>query len=203
MQISVRLLCLVIVGTILISSCEETVYTPKPRGFPKVVYPEKRYQQFKEGYCDFTFEYPTYANVEQDQSFFEEQPIHPCWFDLYVPDFDSRIYFSYIPIDVATPFDKLREDAFRLTDFHNKKATYIDEFPINKPNGVKGMLFKVDGPVGSPMQFFLTDSLNEKHFLRGALYFNTQARPDSLAPVLDFMEKDVEKLLETFEWKEG
>ena len=87
-------------------------------------------------------------------------------------------------------------------NFQNQKATFIDEFPIKKQNGVNGMLFKVEGPAASPLQFFLTDSLGQKHFLRGALYFNTQARPDSLAPVLDFVKRDVEKMLETFEWTE-
>ena len=182
------------------AACEEPVYNPKPRGFPKVIYPEKVYQPFTEGYCSFTFEYPTYAVVEQDESFFDEKPLNPCWFDLHIPNFDSRIYFSYIPIDKNTTFEKLKADAFKMTDWHNKKATYIDEFPIQKSNGVKGMLFKVDGPAASPIQFFLTDSLGEKHFLRGALYFNTQARPDSLAPILDFVKKDVEKMLDTFEW---
>ena len=84
---------------------------------------------------------------------------------------------------------------------HNKKATFIDDVPIQKPNNVKGMLFRVEGPVASQLQFFLTDSLEQKHFFRGSLYFNTQARPDSLAPVFDFVRKDLEKMLETFEWK--
>jgi len=197
-----RFFLLFITIILLAIACDEPVYTPKPRGYPKVIYPEKNYRAFTEGYCDFTFEYPSYANVEQDKSFFNEKPIHPCWFDLHIPNFDSKIYFSYIPINTENSFDKLRKDAFQMTDFHNKRATYIDEFPIAKPNGVKGILFKVGGPVGSPLQFFLTDSLGEKHFLRGALYFNTQARPDSLAPIYDFMQQDVEKLIETFEWME-
>lgn len=184
----------------LLVACDDPVYNPKPRGFPKVVYPEKAYQPFMEDYCDFTFEYPKYAVVEQDESFFNEKPLHPCWFDLYIPDFDSRIYCSYVPIDKNTTFEKLKTDAFKMTDWHNKKATYIDEFPIKKDNGVRGILFKVDGPAASPIQFFLTDSLAEKHFLRGALYFNTQSRTDSLAPVVNFVEKDIERLLETFSW---
>jgi gliding motility-associated lipoprotein GldD len=195
-----RLSILFLMITFLFTACEEPVYNPKPRGFPKVVYPERAYQPFIENYCDFTFFYPKYAVVEQDLTFFNEKPAHACWFDLYIPNFDSRIYCRYIPIDKENSFEKLKEDAFKMTDWHNKKATYIDEFPIQKKNGVKGMLFKVDGPAASPLQFFLTDSLNEKHFLRGALYFNTQARPDSLAPVLDFVKKDVEKMLDTFEW---
>jgi hypothetical protein len=50
------------------------------------------------------------------------------------------------------------------------------------------------------MQFFLTDTT--RHFFRGALYFNTQARPDSLAPVTAFLKEDIAVMINSFEWKE-
>ena len=196
-----RFLLFIFIIIVTANACEDPIYTPKPRAYPKVVYPEKAYQAFTEGYCDFTFEYPRYAIIEQDKDFFDEAPLHPCWFNVYMPDFEGRIYCSYIPVTDEKPFDELKRDAFNMTDWHTKRATYIDEFPINKPNGVKGMLFKVDGPAASPVQFFLTDSLNQTHFLRGALYFDTKIQPDSLAPIYDFVTKDVEHLLQTFEWK--
>ncbi len=188
--------------TLFFTACEEPLFTPKPRGYPRVIYPEKAYQPFTENYCDFTFEFPKYAEIQQDTTFFDEKPAHPCWFNIVVPAFDCQIYCSYAPITKENPADKLKTDAFKMTDWHNKKATYIGEKPfINRANNVKGMLFEVDGPVASKYQFFMTDTLEQKHFFRGALYFHTQARPDSLAPVYDFMLEDVGKMLETFEWK--
>ena len=75
------------------SSCgEEEVYTPKRRAFPKVVYPERNYSKLDINYCNFTFEYPNYARVEQDTSFFDEKPVNPCWFDLVIPTFDARLH---------------------------------------------------------------------------------------------------------------
>ena len=184
-----------------LASCEEPVLTPKPRAYPRVIYPEKAYQPFTENFCDFTFEYPKYAVIQQDTTFFDKKPAHPCWFNVFVPAFDCRIHCSYAPVTKQTPADKLKTDAFKMTDWHNKKATYIQETPfINRANNVKGMLFEIDGPVASKYQFFVTDTLEQKHFFRGALYFYTQARPDSLAPVYDFMKVDVMKMLETFEW---
>ena len=197
MRLLFSILCIICIFT----SCDEPVFTPKPRGYPRVDYPEKAYQPFTEDYCGFTFDYPKYATIQQDVDFFDEKPLHPCWFDIYLPDFEGRIYCSYIPIDKDNTLDKLKRDAFNMTDWHTKRATYIDEFPIKKDNGVKGMLFKVEGPAASPMQFFLTDSLGQEHFLRGALYFDTKIQPDSLAPIYDFVTKDVEKMLATFEWK--
>lgn len=184
----------------LVQCQEGPVYTPKPRAFPKVTYPEKNYQSFDADYCHFTFEYPAYAQVEQTESFFDEKPIDPCWFDVYVPDFNSRIHFSYYPIGVEKDFETLKTDAFKLADYHNKKANYIDELIIQKDNDVSGFAFDIEGPAASPFQFFLTDST--RHFVRGALYFNTQARPDSLAPIVDFVKQDILKIIETFEWTE-
>lgn len=186
----------------LFASCEEPIFTPKPRGYPKVVYPAKEYQKFDEGYCQFTFEYPKYAVIEQDTTFFDEQPAHPCWFDISIPQFNAKLHCSYSPITPQTPMDELRTDAFKMTEWHNKKATYIKDTPFAKPNNVHGMLFEVEGSVASQVQFFVTDSLEQEHFLRCALYFYTQARPDSLAPVYGFVREDVMRMIETFEWRE-
>lgn len=191
------LFLLFIIGTCLLSSCEEVVYTPKPRAFPKVEYPEGTYLSFDRDYCNFSFQYPDYAKIEQDTSFFGEKPKNPCWFDMNIAALSSQLHFTYYPIESREDFDQLRDDAYRLANEHNKKADYIDELPIKKES-VSGVVFDIEGEVASPFQFYLTDSTN--HFLRGALYFNAQARPDSLAPVHDFMKKEVLKMIDSFEW---
>ncbi|MCC8172861.1 MAG: hypothetical protein LIO65_00175 [Odoribacter sp.] len=53
----------------------------------------------------------------------------------------------------------------------------------------------MEGNTASPAQFFVTDSV--KHFLRGALYFNERPHNDSLAPVIDYLRKDIEVLMES------
>ena len=182
----------------LIACGNDTVYTPKPRGFPRVIYPEKAYQPFDKNYCSFTFDYPKYAQIVQDTSYFEEKPVNDCWFDIDVPQFNARIHCSYYDIDKKNPLTKLMSDAFTLAGKHNIKADYIDEIKIEKNNHVSGFLFDIQGPAASPFQFYLTDST--KHFMRGALYFKTAARPDSLRPVIDFMKQDIVKMVNTFEW---
>jgi len=164
-----------------------------------VLYPERSYQDFTEGYCPFQFEHPNYLQVEQDTTFFEEKPIDECWFDLVASNFDARIHFTYYPMKNADRLEKLKNDAFNLVNKHVQRANYIDEFPIQKPDGTIGFLFKMDGPSANPLSFYLTDS--SQHYVRGALYFRTQVRPDSLAPVIDFVEQDIMKVIETFEWK--
>jgi gliding motility-associated lipoprotein GldD len=57
----------------------------------------------------------------------------------------------------------------------------------------------VGGNAASNIQFYVTDM--NHHFLRGALYFNTVPNIDSMGPVIDFVKKDMDHLIETFQWK--
>lgn len=188
-----------LLATILFSCADDAGYTPKPRAFPRIMFPEKGYKPFEEGFCDFTFMAPVSAKIIQDTSFFDEVPIHPCWFNIYYPAFDGSIHCSYRTIDSENTFERLRQDAFNLAGWHNKRANYIEEMLIQNHNNVGGFAFEMKGPSASPFQFFLSDTTN--HFFRAALYFNTQARPDSLAPVYEFVREDIMKMIETFEWK--
>ena len=175
--------------------------TPKPRGYPRVVYPEKAYRSFDADYCSFTFEYPVYAEIQQDTAFFEEEPIHPCWFDIYYPGFNSRVHCSYYDVGRYKSLERLKLDAFEMADWHTKRANYIDEIMIERPEEeVYGFIFEIEGPVASTYQFFLTDST--RHFLRGALYFNARSQPDSLAPIVRFVKEDLEHMIGTFQWVE-
>ncbi|MEL6274768.1 MAG: hypothetical protein AAFU03_06690 [Bacteroidota bacterium] len=150
-------------------------------------------------FCHFNFEFPDYALVEQKDLFFDDTPADPCWFDLYLPNFDGRIHFSYYPIESLADWEKKRDQAFEMATYHTKRASRIEEMRIDKSPELGGMIFDIDGPAASPYQFFLTDSTS--HFVRAALYFNTQARPDSLRPIIDYVVTDIDRLIETFEWK--
>ncbi|MCR5455573.1 MAG: hypothetical protein K6F33_11355, partial [Bacteroidales bacterium] len=64
---------------------------------------------------------------------------------------------------------------------------------------VYGLLYGIKGNVASPLQFYITDST--RHFLRGSLYFNCSPNKDSLAPSVEFVRQDIERLFETLIWK--
>ncbi len=184
---------------LILSACGEPSFNPKPRAYPKVDYPEKTYQPFVFQGCDFSFEYPSYAVIQQDSAFFDKAPPNPCWFNIYFPDFDGIVHFSYYAVGRPKPLARLKADAFEMVDWHTKKANFIEEKGVRLPNGTTGFVFNIEGPAASPFQFFLTDST--QHFLRGALYFNTSVNPDSIAPVFDFVRTDIMRMIETFEWK--
>jgi gliding motility-associated lipoprotein GldD len=181
------------------TACEEEIPVPKPHAYPRVIYPEKSYIPFEKDYCSFGFEMPTYAKVEKDTSFFGEKPKNECWFNLSIPSLNAKIHCSYSSIKSKSEFSDLMQDAFVMAQKHNIKASFIEEIPIHRyPDKVHGMLFNIEGPAASSYQFFLTDSTS--NFFRGALYFNSQSRPDSIAPVLAFMKKDLNHIIETLKW---
>jgi gliding motility-associated lipoprotein GldD len=184
----------------ILSSCgEDKAITPKPRSYPRIIFPERAYQQFDTNFCNFTFEYPKYAVIEQSKEYFGSPPPNSCWFNIVVPQFAAYIYCTYYPLGKENKFDKVVNDAFTFADQHTIKADYIDELPINKPGHVSGMIFNIEGDVASSFQFYLTDST--KNFLRGALYIKAHTNQDSLAPVINFMKTDVMQMINTFKWK--
>ena len=183
--------------TALLLSCNSD-YTPKQRGYFKIDLPKHQYRSFDQPGYPYTFEYPVYADVVKDSSYFDSTPENPYWINIDFPRFNARIYVSYKDIG-HNSFDKLRDDAFKMTFKHTSKASSIDQTPIQTPNGVGGMYFSVGGNAATAHQFFVTDTT--KHFLRGALYFDTTPNEDSLKPVNDFLQEDMVHLINTFRWR--
>ncbi len=187
-----------LIGMLVIGNSCNSPFVPKPRGYFKIDLPQKSYQVFDQPGYPYTFEYPVYATVSKDSTFFKDATENPWWININFPQFDSRIYVSYKVIG-PNKLDKLINDAFTLTNKHTSKALSIDDSLINTKNNVHGVLFKVGGNVATANQFFITDSV--KHFLRGALYFDATPNEDSLAVVNDFLLIDMKHIINTFKWK--
>jgi gliding motility-associated lipoprotein GldD len=186
-------------------SCNST-YTPKRKGYFRIDFPAHQYQSFNEPGYPYSFDYPVYATVVRDSSFFDTVPENPYWINVDFPRFGAKIYISYKKIGpqsasggVGNSFDKLRDDAFKMTFKHTYKASSIDPSLIQTPNGIGGIFFNVGGDAATAQQFFLTDTT--RHFLRGALYFDVAPNEDSLGIVNRFLQQDLTHLINTFRWK--
>ena len=91
-------------------------------------------------------------------------------------------------------------DGFKMAyKQHTDVSTGINDSVMRTPTGIEGIYFSLLGNTATANQFFLTDST--KHFLRGALYFNTSPNEDSLGIVNDFLKKDLLHLINTLRWK--
>ncbi|HVZ26713.1 MAG TPA: hypothetical protein VG842_11685 [Sediminibacterium sp.] len=180
-----------------LAACNSS-FTPKPEGYFKISFPEKKYQLFDQPGYPYSFEYPVYAKVVRDTTFFGDPTENPWWINVDFPQFHGRIYVSYKEIG-KNKFDTLVKNCFELTDKHASKAYSIDDSLINTPNHVHGVFFTVGGDVATANQFFLTDTT--RHFLRGALYFDATPNEDSLGIVNRFLLQDMKHLIHTFRWR--
>ena len=192
------LIIIALVAAMFIVTGCNSPYTPKRKGYFKIDFPKHAYQAFDKPGYPYTFEYPVYADVIQDTTFFEDKPENPYWININFPRFNGKIYISYKEIG-KNDFNKLVNDAFNLTYKHTSKATEINDSVMHTPNGVSGVFFSVGGNAATAKQFFVTDSV--KHFLRGALYFDASPNEDSLGIVNDFLQTDMKHLINTFKWK--
>jgi gliding motility-associated lipoprotein GldD len=173
-------------------------YTFKKKGYFKIDFPEKKYQSFDQPGYPYTFEYPVYANIIKDTTFFGDKA-EDWWINIDVPSLNGRIYISYKQIKNDNQIDSLVNDAFKMAYKHTSKATEISDSLLKTPNNVEGIYYTLRGNTATANQFFLTDST--KNFLRGALYFNTEPNEDSLGIVNDFLKKDLYHLINTLKWK--
>ena len=177
---------------IAFASCDRS-YTPKPAGYLKVDYPEKEYVAFEQA-GPYVFDYPVYAQVQQSRSRNAEQ----WWYDIRFPEYNGTLHLSYK--DPAGDPAKLIEDTRALVYKHASKSDGITEIPfVDTVHDKYGILYELSGNVASAVQFFLTDSTD--HFLRGSLYFNTTPNRDSLNPVINFVEEDIQYMIESVRWR--
>ena len=178
----------------LFSSCDNKQYQPKPRGYFRIDFPEKQYVKL-DSMNYYSFEYPTYSIITPDYLSLQEKE----WVNVEYPAYKGTIHISYKTVN-----DNLNvylEDSYSMMTKHISRAMGIrDSVIVNPDRNVYGLVYFLEGEgVASPMQFYLTDSVN--HFMRGSLYFNVKTNNDSLAPVIDFILDDVRHMIETVEWK--
>lgn len=182
--------------TVSLFACtNEHVDTPKPKGYFRINFPKKAYQKFNSN-CPFTFEYPVYAKMVVDN----ERNAQPCWNNLIFKQFNGQLHLTYHGVYSEKGYNMMTEAARTLAMKHTVKANAIDQRLIHYPERkVYGVYYSIEGNTASSVQFFLTDSA--KHYFRGALYFNERPQYDSIQPVVKFIKKDIDRLIETFTWK--
>ena len=184
---------LILMVVVMFVGCDED-YSPKPRGYFRIDMPEHNYIPFDTNF-PYAFEYPSYAEITPDPF----TPEEPYWLNITFPEFKGKIHLSYKEVD-GNLVDYL-EDSRQFVMKHIPKASGIeDSLILDRDRKLYGLVYNIDGMgAASPCQFFVTDSTS--HFVRAALYFDVVPNNDSLAPVIDFLKKDIEHLLATFRWK--
>lgn len=190
-----NLILLFVLLSVIAACTSESTNTPKPKGYFRINFPKKQYRVFNSD-CPFTFEYPVYAQITADS----DKNAQPCWNNMNFPQFNGKLHLTYHGVFSEKNYNEMTESARTLAMKHTIKANSIDQRLINYPEKkVYGIYYAIEGNTASSVQFFLTDSA--KHYFRGALYFNERPQYDSIQPVVKFLKKDIDRMIETFKWK--
>jgi len=124
--------------------------------------------------------------------------MHACWYNIDFPLFNARIHLTYKPVNNS--LSELLEESRSLAFKHSSKADAINEKLISFPDKrVFGTKYDIKGNAASSVQFYLTDSTD--NFIRAALYFSVSPNIDSIAPVVKFIEEDIDHFINSFEWE--
>ena len=184
------------VSVALLGSCSSVPdFTPKPKGYNRIDLPPHQYQELSVGH-PYSFEYSKQAVIKRDSSYLAQ----PHWLNVYYPELHANVQITYMDVQRdRRMYNKMMEDARKLTGKHEIKATAIDERIHKTPNGMRASVFELQGEVPSQFQFYTTDST--RHFFRGALYFRTATDNDSLAPVIEYVKADMIRMLNTLKYK--
>lgn len=162
---------------------------PKPMGELRLEYPNPVYQDFTSD-CGYAFQFSNFAKVEQAKQ--------PCWYYISYPKMKAKVFLTYFPI--KNDFDLHLKEAEKMVYEHTIRASAIETKSFSYPEKkVYGNFYELKGQTASNIQFFATDST--KHFVTANLYFNSRPKPDSLAPAVEYVKRDLKHLLDTFEWK--
>lgn len=185
-----RILKIILLSVLtLVTSCgEETL--PKPGAQLALQYPDAGYEMLATNNCPFTFQVNEYARVLAKAD---------CSMKIEYPTMDATIYLNYATV-TSENLTKLLMDGQRLSYTHNKMADVIADYPfLNRDKKTYGMMYEVEGNAASNAQFYATDST--RHFLTASLYFYSKPNYDSIYPAIDYVKKDMVKMLESLEWK--
>ncbi len=200
-------------------SCHSNDYTPKPYAYLRIDMPEHAYWRVDSlchhpgdtlifnadtmvilsGGCKtFPFTFEANQCIELAE---KDAPKGNVWIDLLYPQWDGVVFLTYRHLQAPDSLRAQVDESVRLLEQHYKVASGIEEQAYEDPeNDVYGTVYYLGGNrVASTCQFWLTDST--RHFLRGALYLNHTPNNDSLAPVIEYIQTDIEHLVETLRWR--
>ncbi len=175
-------------------ACQQE-YTPKPNGYNRFDLPPHEYISLADS-LPYDFNYSAHARVLRDTSWISDKN----WIEINYPRYKANIHITYKEILNQDSLREYLDDAYFLTAKHQIKAYAIDESIARTPSGKTVVYAEIEGEVPSQFQWFTTDST--KHFLRGALYFNTQVQNDSLRPAIDYVKRDIVQMMNSLEWRD-
>lgn len=188
----------VVLVILFFCACDETKL-PKPYGYIRGEFPAKEFVNYPKADAKklpYAFKTPTYSVVvaKKEQA---DVKIHQ---DIMYPSLKAMVNLTYLKVtgadDLSSKLDYVNSNVYS----HSIKASRIREREIvDSAKSVYGLCYYLEGPAASNCQFYLHNGKDQ--FARGVLYFMSAPNPDSLDPYVQFIQTDIDTLINSWEWK--
>lgn len=178
---------------LVLASCSNENTIPKEPTYLRPNFPPSTLVNYQ-GDCGYRFKISSLYTIKD---VIDNTGNKTCHKDFDLGPLQATMHFTFIEMD--KPLSAYLNFAMSKVDEHKVLASGIKttEFYYDK-NRVFGNLFLIEGNVATPIQFYFTDST--RHFASGIVYFNAKPNYDSLRPSIEYLSKDLQKMIGSFEW---
>lgn len=210
---------LLLVMCVCLLGCFQTDPPVRPHDLPKlytkVTLPEPAYNkiQVANDSVSLEFEGSAYAELstikhpDKNKCCATANPLPCCqdiWFDLDYKAFNASLNFTYKRIESAERAESIKKDEVLSNHINtnNGIAEVVEETAGGSPQGYAFVHTSYNN-AGEPERFYLVDAFGQ-NILLGSLIFNVSGQdPDSLAPYVSFIQKDIAHLISTLTFQNG
>ena len=179
-----------------LAACHQGNETRKPQAYLRIDLPPHAYTLCDTAALPFTFERSNLSQIEWKKN----QPTDK-WFTITYPKYKGYVFMTYKQMRGVQDLRAQIDTSYKFVEGHFSYSSGIDENKfVDRPNHLSGTTYHLKGQnVASTYQFWVTDSV--RHFLRGALYIDCTPNNDSLAPVLNYIQDDINHMIESIRWR--
>lgn len=175
-------------------SCENNSSLPKQDAYLRIEFNEPNYLIYKNQNSKINFLYNSSSSSIESIS---ERTIN-----LDYKKLGMNLDLSFDKLNDETELTNYLRDFNLLLDAHTKRSNgfLIKEFE-NRNYSTYGKLYEFRGDVASPIQFFLTDSIN--NFIHGSLNMTVKSKYDSIYPSVQYIKNDILVFFESINLKKN
>lgn len=181
---------------VLAAACSDGNETPKPQAYLRIDMPPHAYSVCDTTALPFTFELSNLAEVQWKKNLPRDK-----WFTIAYPKYKGYVFMTYKAMNGVRDLRAQIDTSYKFVEGHFSFSSGIDENKfVDHEHHLSGTTYHLKGQnVASTYQFWVSDS--NRHFIRGALYIDCTPNNDSLAPVLDYIQDDIDHMIETIRWR--
>ena len=172
-------------------SCDESNYLPREKGFLRLEFEKPTYNSFSDESSALNFIYnDAYSSFEIVS---DEKIV------LRYKDIKISIVLSDVKLENISSFEESIQNFYMFLEPHRKKSNQISikEF-TSADNKRFAKVIEMRGQVASPLQFYVTDSIN--HFLFGSMNIMEKSDYDSIYPSVMYVKNDIFSIIESVNW---